>query len=268
MYGLVISFQNYVPALGIKGSKWVGLKNLTSFISDVYFIRTLRNTLLLNIYMLVFGFPVPVLFALMLSELKSRRMTRLAQTVTYIPHFISSVVFCGLILSFVRSRGPIVGILSWLGYPRVNLLSQAGLFRSIYVTASIWQGFGWSSIIYFAALAGIDPVLYEAASIDGASRLRKIWHISLPGIIPTMVILLIMRIGSLLSLGWENIILLYNPLIYETADVISTYAYRRGLQMMEYSYGSAISLFNGVNNLILILAANAVSRRVNETSLW
>lgn len=268
MFGLVIAFQDYKVVHGFLGSEWVGLKHFHSFLGDAYFLRTLRNTLLISIYQLLWGFPVPILFALFLNEVRSKSFVRVTQTIVYIPHFISAVVMCSLIRTLCGANGPISGVMQLFGMPKTDLLGTARYFRTVYVTAEIWQEFGWGSIIYFAALTGIDPALYEAATLDGANRFQKAWHISLPGILPTIVILLILKIGNIMSIGWEKIILLYNPMTYETADVISTYSYRRGLQNLEYSYASAISFFNGVINLVLILGANAISRKLNDTSLW
>ena len=269
MYGLIISFQRYVPAKGVFESAWVGLKHFKAFFGDMFFWRLLRNTFLLNFYDLVFGFPMPILFALLLNEVSSRTFKRLTQTITYMPHFISLVVVCGLIFTFTRSTGPIAQIVaSATGQDAFNLLGRAENFRAIYVATNIWQGFGWGSIIYFAALSTIDPSLYEAAVIDGAKRFKQVIHITLPSIAPTIVILLILRIGQIMSVGFEKIILLYSPSTYETADVISSYVYRRGLVELNYSFGTAVGLFNSLINFVLIIGANAFSRKVNETSLW
>lgn len=269
MYGLVIAFQDYVPSRGIMDSRWVGLKHFRSFFTDPYFGRVVFNTLYINILMLVFAFPFPIIFALLLNEVKSGKLRKTTQTVTYLPHFVSAMVICGLMLDFGKSNGMLTGLFSsLLGSERINLFSKASYFRPLYVGMNVWQEFGWDSIIYFAALSGIDPTLYEAAMMDGASRLKRAIHITLPSIAPTIIILLILRIGNLLTLGWEKIVLLYNPMIYETADVISTYVYRRGLIMFEYSFGTAVGLFNSAINFVLLISANAVSRKVNDTSLW
>ena len=269
MYGLVIAFQDYVPSRGIMDSRWVGLKHFRSFFTDPYFGRVVFNTLYINILMLVFAFPFPIIFALLLNEVKSGKLRKTTQTVTYLPHFVSAMVICGLMLDFGKSNGMLTGLFSMLlGAERINLFSKASYFRPLYVGMNVWQEFGWDSIIYFAALSGIDPTLYEAAMMDGASRLKRAIHITLPSIAPSIIILLILRIGNLLTLGWEKIVLLYNPMIYETADVISTYVYRRGLIMFEYSFGTAVGLFNSAINFVLLISANAVSRKVNDTSLW
>lgn len=269
MYGMIISLFDYVPAKGIWGSDFVGLKHFQSFLSDPYFFRTMRNTLSINVLLLIFGFPIPIIFAILLNELNSGKLRRFTQTVTYMPHFISSVVICGLMLDFCKSNGMISSIYASLtGQEPFNLFTKAGFFQPLYVLMSIWQEFGWDSIIYFTALTGIDQALYEAADIDGAGRWKKIVHVTLPGIAPTIVILLIMRVGNMMTLGWDKILLLYNPMIYEKADVISTYVYRIGLTKFEYSFATAVGFFNSVINFTLLILANAVSKKVNETSLW
>lgn len=268
MYGVIIAFQNFTPARGILGSKWVGLKHFADFFTDRNFARLVGNTIAINVKQLVIGFPLPILFALMLNEVKSTAFRRVTQTVTYMPHFISVVVVCGLLRDFTKDNGLLTSLFAALGGESVNLLSKSNLFQPLFVGMNVWQGFGWDSIIFFAALSGIDPSLYEAARVDGASRFRQAIHVTIPGILPTIAILLILRIGNLMSLGWEQIVLLYSPLVYETSDVISTYVYRRGLLQFEYSYGTAVGLFNSVINIALLLAANALSRSVTETSLW
>ncbi|MCI9676844.1 MAG: sugar ABC transporter permease [Lachnospiraceae bacterium] len=269
MYGMIISFFDYVPTKGVLGSDFVGLKHFRAFLEDPYFFRTMRNTLSINLLLLLFGFPFPIIFAVLLNELRSAKFRKITQTVTYMPHFISTVVICGLMLDFCKSKGVITTIFSALsGRDPVNLFSQSAFFQPLYVLMCIWQEFGWDSIIYFAALTGIDQALYEAADIDGAGRWKKIIHITLPGISPTIIILLIMRIGNMMTLGWDKILLLYNPMIYEKADVISTYVYRIGLMNFQYSFSTAVGVFNSVINFILLLSANAVSRKVNDTSLW
>ncbi|MCM1539839.1 MAG: ABC transporter permease subunit [Blautia sp.] len=269
MYGMIISFFDYVPTKGIFGSNFVGLKHFRAFLEDPYFFRTMRNTLSINLLLLLFGFPFPIVFAILLNELRSARFRKVTQTVTYMPHFISTVVICGLMLDFCKSKGVITTIVSAVsGMEPINLFSQSAFFQPLYVLMCIWQEFGWDSIIYFAALTGIDQTLYEAADIDGAGRWKKILHITIPGISPTIIILLIMRIGNMMTLGWDKILLLYNPMIYEKADVISTYVYRIGLMNFQYSFSTAVGVFNSVINFLLLLSANAVSKKVNETSLW
>lgn len=269
MYGALIAFFDYAPMKGMWGSKFVGFKHFRAFLQDPYFIRTVWNTLSINIKLLIFAFPVPIIFAILLNELGGKKFRRVMQTVTYMPHFISTVVICGLVLDFCSSKGAIAAIVAMLtGTEPSNMMAKASFFQPIYVAMMIWQEFGWDSIIFYAAITGIDQELYEAATVDGAGRWAKTWHITLPGISPTIIILLILRIGNMLSLGWERIILLYNPMIYETSDVISTYVYRRGLLKFEYSFASAVGLFNSIINFILLITANAVSRKINDTSLW
>ena len=269
MYGVLMAFQDFKPALGIWGSRWVGLKHFEKFIGGIYFWRLVRNTLSINLGMLLVGFPIPILFALLLNEIPHRGFQRVTQTVTYMPHFISSVVVCGLMLQFCGSNGILTRVLAALGLtPQTNLFTVPSLFQPLYIGMNVWKNMGWDSIIFFAALTSVDSELHEAAQIDGAGRWRRMLHVTLPAIMPTVVILLIMRIGNLMSLGWDQIILLYNERVYETADVISTYVYRMGLTKFEYSFGSAVGLLNSVINVILLMGANALSRKVNETSLW
>ena len=269
MYGVLMAFQDFKPALGIWGSTWVGLKHFEKFIGGIYFWRLVRNTLSINLGMLLVGFPIPILFALLLNEIPHRGFQRVTQTVTYMPHFISSVVVCGLMLQFCGSNGILTRMLAALGLtPQTNLFTVPSLFQPLYIGMNVWKNMGWDSIIFFAALTSVDSELHEAAQIDGAGRWRRMLHVTLPAIMPTVVILLIMRIGNLMSLGWDQINLLYNERVYETADVISTYVYRMGLTKFEYSFGSAVGLLNSVINVILLMGANALSRKVNETSLW
>ena len=268
MYGAQIAFKRFAPGLGIEGSPWVGLDNYVKFFGSFYFGRILRNTLIISLYSLVFSFPAPILLALLLNELRSNRYKRVVQTVSYLPHFISIMVICGMIVDFTRSDGMINDVVAFFGGKRQTMLLNQSLFRPIYIISEIWQGIGWGSIIYLSALAGIDSEQYEAAVIDGAGRFAQLWHVTLPGIAPTIVIMLIMRIGQLMNVGYEKIILLYNGNTYDVADVISTFVYRKGLVEADYSYSTAVGLFNSVVNLMLLLLANTVSRRVSETSLW
>lgn len=268
MYGVIIAFQDYKPFKGIAGSAWVGFKHFTGFITGPFFWRLIRNTLSINIGMLLFGFPLPILFALLLNEVRSVGFKRVVQTITYMPHFVSSVVVCGLMVIFCRSDGILTYVLSFLGFPENNLLTFKQYFQGLYIGMNIWQELGWDSIIYFAALTSIDVSLYEAARVDGAGRWRQMWHITLPGIAPTIVILLILRIGNLMSLGWDRIYLLYNDMVMETADVISTYVYRTGMLQVQYSYATAVGLMNSVVNIILLFTANFISRKVSDSSLW
>lgn len=268
MYGVLMAFQDYKPMLGVAGSPWVGLKHFTSFFSSVNFGRLMKNTLVISLSSLIFGFPAPIILALMINELRSRWFARVVQTITYIPHFISMVVVCALISDFTSDTGVVNYLFQFLGYDGRSMLSKPGLFVPIYVVSGIWQEIGWGSIIYLAALSAVDKQLYEAAEIDGAGKWLQLLNITLPSILPTIVILFIMRMGTLLNVGYEKVMLMYNPGIYDTADIISTYVYRLGFESSNYSASTAIGLFNSVINIILIVATNQLSKRVGETSLF
>lgn len=268
MYGVIIAFKRFVPAKGIMGSPWAGVFHFETFFASYYFWRLIRNTIVISVYSLVFGFPAPVILALLINEVRSLGFKRVVQSLTYIPHFISIVVVCGLLLEFSQMSGLINDIIAWFGGERIAFFQDPGYFRGFYIGSGIWQEVGWGTIIYLAALSAIDPQLYEAATIDGAGRWRKLTHITFPSIIPTIIILLILRMGRMMTVGHEKIILLYNATIYETADVISTFVYRKGLLDFAWSYSTAVNLFNSLINLLLLVAANALSRKVNETSLW
>lgn len=268
MYGLIIAFKNYRPALGILGSTWVGLKHFKDFFGSFYFWRLLKNTLSINIFGLIFGFPAPIIFAILLNEVKNSAFKRTIQSITYLPHFVSIAAICCMIIDIFAVNGPINAIVKMFGGEAISFFNVAHWFQPIYIATDIWAGFGWGSIIYLSALTAIDPELYEAAALDGASRLQRMWHITFMGILPTVTIMLIMKVGHMMSLGSQKILLLYNPNIYETADVISTFVYRKGLVGAEYSYTAAVDMFSSVINFILLISVNAFSRRVNETSLW
>ncbi|WP_293913788.1 ABC transporter permease subunit [Deinococcus sp.] len=268
LYGLIIAFKDYSPAVGIGGSPWVGWQWFHEFFGSFYFWRVLRNTLMINVWDLLFGFTAPILLALLLNEVTSTRFRRFVQTMVYLPHFISIVVISGLVLDLFAQNGLINDILVSLGGTRTAYMSDPGSFQGIYVGSGIWQSVGWGSIIYLAALAGINPSLYEAARVDGAGRWHLVRHVTLPGMMPTIITLLILRIGQMMSVGFEKIILLYNPSTYETADVISTTVYRRGLLEANFSYGAAVGLFNAVIALALLLLANRLSRTFTGSSLW
>ena len=268
LYGAQIAFKDFNPGLGIIGSPWSGLKHFRLFFSGVYFVRTFTNTILISIYSLIFGFPAPIILALLLNEVRNNRFKRAVQTITYIPHFISLVVICSMIREFTASDGLINTIVELFGGTRRSMLLDSKLFRPIFIISGIWQNIGWDSIIYLAALTGVDSTQYDAATVDGAGRFKQMLHVTLPGIAPTIIILLILRIGQMMNVGFEKIILLYNENIYKTADVISTYVYRKGILEQSYSYSAAVGLFNSVINFVLVIAANFISRKVNETSLW
>ncbi|MBQ4110945.1 MAG: sugar ABC transporter permease [Clostridia bacterium] len=268
MFGIVIAFKDYQVSKGILASNWVGFKYFIEFFNGRYFARTMINTLLISFYDLLFGFPAPVIFALLLNEVKNTYFKKTIQTITYLPHFISMVVICGMIVDFFSSDGLVTKLIVSLGGKKMDYMGSAAHFRPIYIGTNIWASIGWSSIIYLAALSGIDQELYEAAVIDGAGRFKQLWHITLPGIAPTVITMLILRCGQLLSVGYEKIILLYNSGTYETADVISSYVYRMGLGSSRYSYSSAVGLFQSVVNLILLFAVNSLSKKFSETSLF
>ena len=268
MYGAIIAFMDYRPAKGILGSDWVGVEQFVRFFHSPYFYRLIRNTIVLSIYSLLFCFTAPILLALLLNEVKGKRFKSITQTVSYLPHFISMVVAVGMIKEFCMTDGLINDIIVFFGGERSALLQNPALYRTIYIISDIWQEVGWGSIIYLAALSGIDSERYEAAAIDGAGKFRQMIHVTIPGIMPTVTIMLILRIGSLMNMGYEKTILLYNSSTHETADIISSYIYRVGLLEQNWSYSTAIGLFNSVINCILLLAANRISKKVTETSLW
>ena len=266
MYGAVIAFEDFNPVKGIFGSPWVGLQNFRDFFSSVYFVRLIVNTLAINVLDIVFGFPAPIVLALLINELRWNPFKRLVQTVTYLPHFISVVVIVGMLFDFFARDGVVNELLA--STQPLAFLQSPDWFRPLFVGSGIWQQVGWGSIVYLAAIATIDAQLYDAAKVDGADRFRQMWHITIPGILPTIVILLILRMGAMMSVGYEKIILMYNPLTYETADVISTYVFRRGILQADFSFSAAVGLFNSVINFGLLLAANRLSRRLTGHSLW
>ena len=268
MFGNVIAFQNYSITRGIFQSPFVGLKHFQSFLNNYTFWRLLRNTIMINLYGLVFGFPASIILALLLNELRVVWFKRTVQTVTYLPHFISVVVVAGMMMDFLNTRGMINAVVALFGGNPVHFLTNADMFWGVYTVSEIWQGIGWGSIIYLSALSGIDQELYEAASIDGANRLDKLIHVTLPGIQGTIMIMLILRIGQMLSLGFEKILLIYTPSIYETADVISTYVYRKGLLEQNFGYSAAVGLFNSAVNFTLLLSANKISKALTGAGLW
>lgn len=268
MFGLVMAFENYTPKGGFFGSQFVGFKHFIDFFGSVYFGRLIRNTLLISLLNLLFNFPATIILALLLNEVKNKVFKKTLQTVSYLPYFISLVIVCGLIATFTASDGPITELIVGLGGKRQNYLGQPEYFRTIYILSDMWQGLGFGSIIYLAALSGIDQELYEAASLDGAGHIQQLIHVTLPGISTTIITLLILRMGTLFAVGYEKIILLYSTNTYETADVISSYVYRKGLQEFNYSYSSAVGLFNSVINTTLLVASNKLSRKFTETSLF
>lgn len=269
MWGVLIAFKDYKAFLGFTGSQWVGLKHFNLFFNSYDMWQVIRNTFLIGFYMLIWGFPMPLIFALVLNEVKKIQTKKFVQTVSYMPHFLSAVVVVGMVQMVLSpSKGVVNQIIESMGYERVNFLQNPAYFRTIYVASGIWQEMGWGAIIYLAALAGIDPQLYEAAMIDGANKLKQLVHITLPGISPTVVTLLLLRMGKMLSVGFEKVFLLQNPMIYQTSDIISTYVYRQGLANGNFGYGTAVGLFNTIINLIFLVVSNYLARRYSETSLW
>ena len=268
MFGNIIAFQDYSITRGILNSEFVGMENFKTFWNNYKFLPLLKNTLVINLLGLLISFPAPIILALLLNEVRSRKFKKTVQTVTYMPYFISNVVMAGMLLSFVASDGVINIIRGFFGLKSLSFMTTPEYFPWIYTISDIWQGMGWNSIIYIAAIASVDQELYEAARIDGAGRWKQCLHVTIPGISTTIILLLIMRIGQMLSIGYEKIILLYNPSIYDTADVISTYVYRKGLLDGDYSYSAAVSMFNSVCNFILLMSANAISKKISGEGLW
>ncbi|WP_372661088.1 ABC transporter permease [Cohnella sp.] len=268
IYGLQIAFKDYSMGLGMWASDWVGIQHFQDFFNSYYFWRLLRNTMLLSFYELLFGFPASIILALLLNELRSALVKRAVQTITYMPHFISIVIISGMLVDFLNRDGLFNHLLVGLGIEPVAFLSESGWFRTIFVSSNIWQNVGWGSIIYLSAMSSIDSSLYEAAKMDGASRWKQVFHITLPGIMPTVIILLILQIGNFMAVGTEKILLLYNSTTYETADVIGTFVYRKGILEANFSYSAAVGLFNSLINFTLLFLANAISRKTSDTRLW
>lgn len=268
MIGNVIAVRRFVPGGSMFGEDYVGLRYFQMFMKDNTFWRVFTNTLRLGGLTLLFNFPIPIIFALLLNEIKSTKFKRFVQTASYLPHFISMVIIAGMIMELLASNGVVNQVITFFGGDPILFMQEAKWFRTIYVGSEIWQRTGWGAILYLAALTNIDPNLYEAAAIDGAGRLKQTWHITIPGIMPTVVTLLILNIGSFMNVGFEKVFLLYNPLTYETADVISTYLYRIGLGSANFSYATAIGLTQSVIGFVLVMGANMLSRRITDRSLW
>ena len=268
MYGLQIAFKNFRVSLGIWNSPWVGFRNFTDFFNSFSFKQLLVNTFAISIYSLVAGFPIPILVALVLNEIKTK-YKNFVQTVLYAPHFISTVVLVGIMVSlFSPSQGVVNTLLGYIGVEPIYFFGDPKYFRHMYVWSGIWQGMGWSAIIYLAALAGVDMELHEAADIDGATRLQKIWYINIPTILPTIIILLILQLGKIANVGWEKVYLMQNDLNVSTAEVISTYVYKRGILGQSFSFSSAVGMFNNLVNIAMLLISNTVSKRITKTSLF
>jgi len=269
MYGVQIAFRNYSSMLGIVGSPWVGLKYFKQFLNSIQFGILIGNTLKISVFTLIICFPIPIFLALMLNEVKSKPFKKFVQNATYIPHFISTVVICSMIIMFTSTTNGIINnFIVNLGEPAVDFMGRSEYFRPLYIISELWQHTGWNSIIYLAALSGVDPQLYEAAEIDGAVRLQRIWHITLPGILPTIVLLFILNCGNLLNVGYEKVYLLQNSLNIDVSEVISTYVYKVGILSSKFSYTSAIGLFNSIINFMLLLIVNAGARHVTGSGLF
>ena len=269
MYGIIIAFKNYSMRKGIMGSPWIGFGNFERLFSSYWFPIILKNTLTLSGLTLILGFPIPILLALILNEVQNSRFRKGFQTISYAPHFISTVVLCGMLTLFLSpSSGVINRFITMLGGEHINFLQEPSMFKWVYVLSGVWQEMGWGSIIYFATLSGVDKALIEAADIDGASRLQKIWYINLPVLVPTILILLILNCGSLLSVGYEKVFLLQNPTNLSASEVISTFVYKSGLEKSDFSFGAAADLFNSVVNTIVLVLANTISKQITKTSLF
>jgi len=271
MVGIQIAFRDYAPPLGYLGSPFVGLKHFTRFFNSYFLGRLISNTLLLSFGMLLFSFPIPIILALTLNEVRLRSVKKLAQTITYAPHFLSTVVIVGLLGSLTNTRNGVLNLLlvnAGIISEPIAFMSQAQWFRPLYIFSGIWQESGWNAVIYMAALSAVDVQLYEAARVDGAGRLRSIWHITIPSILPTMITLLILNSGKVMNIGYEKVLLMQNPLNMASSDVITTYVYQTGLLKGQFSYATAVGLFNSVVNTLLIVCVNFISRRLSDTSLW
>lgn len=270
IYGVQIAFRDYSVFRGIWESPWVGLMYFRQFFNSYYFGRLIWNTVLLSLYNLLVSFVAPIILALQLNEVRNKYLRSGLQTISYLPHFISLVVICGMLLVFLEPGGIINRVLMLLGIVKqpINFMIMPEWYRTVYITSGVWQSVGWNSIIYLAALAGVDPQLYEAAVIDGANRWEKTMHITLPGLLPTIVVLFVLNVGRLFSIGAEKTILIYNPVLYETADIIASFVYRRGILQADYSFSAAVGLFNSLINFVLLIIFNKLSRRFTETSLW
>lgn len=269
MYGIQIAFRDFNFADGIVGSRWAGLKWFNLFFKSNNFAMVVGNTLILSFYELIAGFPVPILLALIMNAVPSQRFRKVSQTVTYLPHFISVIVLVGMMGSmFSVNSGWVNTIVKWFGGTPTYIMGEAKYFRHVYVWSGVWQQMGWNSIIYLAALTGIDPGLHEAAMIDGAGKLRRIWHIDIPGILPTVSIMLILRFGSIMSMGFDKVYSMQNSLNLSVSEVLSTHIYKMGIQSTKYSYSAAVSLFNNVINFIMLITVNKVSDKLSGNSLW
>ena len=269
MYGLQVAFKEYSLFLGVDRSPWIGFEHFQTLFGNEQFLRALKNTVIISFYSLLIGFPVPILLALMFNEVLNQTFKKSAQTIVYLPHFISSVIIAGIVITaFSPSAGIINTVIGWFGIDPIYFLVKPEWFRPIFIGTTIWQEAGFQSIVYLAAISGVSPTLYESAVVDGASRWQMMWKITIPSIMTTIIIMLIIRIGNILEVSFEMIILLYQPSTYETADVVNTLIYRQGIQNGQYGFAAAAGLFNAVVAFVLVMSANALSRRYSRTSLW
>ncbi len=268
MYGALMAFQDFNVVKGVWGSTWIGFENFTTFFNSIYFERLIRNTLAINVLELMFAFPAPIILALILNEITTPWFKSTVQTISYLPHFVSLVVVIGMMVDFLARDGLVNSLLTPFGVVPIPFLQRADLYWGLFVASGIWQAVGWGSIVYLAAITNIDPTLYEAATVDGASRWQQLWHITVPGIMSTILIFLILRIGSMMTVGYEKTILMYNSMTYETADVINSYVYRKGVLDADYGFSAAVGLFNSVINFGLLLLANRASKRISEMGLF
>lgn len=272
MFGIIIAFEDYKPFFGIEGiftSKWVGLKHFMKFFQSAYCLRLIKNTLLLSLYTLLWGFPLSIVLALFINELSFGRFKKVVQTISYLPHFLSAVIVCGIIRTMTGTDGGLINaIITHFGGEPVYFLGETQWFRTIYTVSDVWQTIGWNSIVFIAAMAGIDKALYEAAKVDGAGVLKRMWYVTLPGIMPVVTIMLIMRVGNILNVGYEKVLLLYSPQIYSVSDIISTYVYREGLINQNYSFATAVNLFTSVVSLVMVLGTNFVTKKMGQEGVW
>lgn len=269
MYGLVIAFKDFYPRLGIRASEWVGLEHFRTMFGGLYFLPVLKNTLLISFYNLIFGFPAPIILALLLNEVRQRYFKKTIQTITYFPHFISWVVLAGIVYEVLSpSRGPVNMLITSLGFEPIFFVADVKWFRTVLVGSAIWKNVGWGSIIYLAAITNIDPELYQVAKIDGANRLQRIWYITLPSILNVVVIMFIFAVGKIINDNFDQVYNLMNNKVMDVADVISTYTYREGLKRMNYSYATAVGLFKNIVSFTLVMGANRIAKRMNQETLF
>ena len=268
MYGVQIAFKDFFATSGITGSPWVGFKHLERFFDSYYFWRLIKNTLGIGLYTLLLSFPIPIIIALMLNEVRHEKYKRFVQTVIFAPHFLSTVVVVGMLLLFIKPDGLINQIIMLMGNEPISFITEPSYFKSLYVFSDVWQTMGWSSIIYIAALSSVDYSLHEAAIIDGATRLQRIWHINIPTILPTIVIMFILSSGSIMAVGFEKVFLMQNSLNLSSSEVISTFVYKIGIQEAQYSFSAAVGLFNSIINFIMLIMVNSFAKKINKTSLW